>query len=135
MPRARPSGRCVLEGLKHDVEVAADSRPRSVIGAKRRLAARQRPLILFSCTYQHDRRSEWTLPSRRPDTTRTPARTAVQDGHPGLACWTARADTKADAHRGRPHGRTRSSDRLQPPGAIPNAGVIARGARHVQGGR
>jgi hypothetical protein len=33
----------------------------------------------------------------------TPARTAVQDGHPGLACWTARADTPADGHRGRPH--------------------------------
>jgi hypothetical protein len=44
---------------------------------------------------------------------RTPARTAVQDGHPGLVCWMARADTKADGHRDRPHGRTRSSGCLQ----------------------
>ena len=51
------------------------------------------------------------------------ARTAVQDGHPGLACWTARADTKADGHRDRPHGRTRSSGRLQSPSVRVGRGV------------
>ena len=133
----RPSRRCVLAGLKHDIEVAAD-KP-ATVGWSGPRAASPIASARSSCSpapTRHERRSGWTLPSRRPHThIGHPAQTAVQDGHPCLACWTARADTTADAHRSRPHGRTRSSGRLQPPGAIPDAGVIARGARHVRGGR
>ena len=106
MPPGRPSGRCVLEGLKHDVEVAADSRPRSVIGAKRRLADRQRPLILFSCTYQHDRRSEWTLPSRQPDTHSD----TRPDSRPGWTPWLGLLDGASGHQGGRPPRPTARPD-------------------------
>jgi hypothetical protein len=43
--------RRLLEGLKHAVEVAAHGGHVQVVGAKGRPAARQRPLILFSCTF------------------------------------------------------------------------------------
>ena len=45
-------GRCVLEDLEHDLEVAADSGHGQVVRARRRLADCQRPLILFSRTLQ-----------------------------------------------------------------------------------
>jgi hypothetical protein len=62
---------------------------------------------------RHDRRSGWMLPKRWPDTHSDTRPDSRPRWTPCLAGWTARADTKADGHRDRPHGRTRSSGRLQ----------------------
>jgi hypothetical protein len=56
---------------------------------------------------RHDRRSGWTLLNRRPDTHSDTRLDRRPRWTPCLACWTARADTKTDGRRGRPHGRTR----------------------------
>ena len=53
------------------------------------------------------------LPNRRLDTYSDTRPDSRPRWTPCLAGWTARADTKADGHRHRPHGRTRSSGRLQ----------------------
>ena len=46
------SGRLLLEDLQHAAEVVAVGGHGRVVGARRRLPDRKRPLILFSCTYQ-----------------------------------------------------------------------------------
>jgi hypothetical protein len=98
--------RRLLEGLEHAVEVAGDSRPRSGgrgQGPPRRSPASAHPVLLHlpgkaggrDARYRGPDIDSDTCPDRRPRWT------------PCLACWTARADTKTDGRRGRPHGRTR----------------------------
>jgi hypothetical protein len=50
--RGRPLRRCLLQGPQHAVEVPVMGHCVRGVGAKGRLADRQRPLILFSCTFQ-----------------------------------------------------------------------------------
>jgi hypothetical protein len=116
-------GRCVLEDLEHDLEVAADSGHGQVVRARRRLADCQRPLILFSRTLQPRLAAGTDAPEptaghppgqpSKMDTLawpagrrqRTPRRTATAaDRMAGQACpavserWLARPGDRLTAH-------------------------------------
>ena len=121
-----------MRAWKHDLEVAADSGHGRVVGAKRRLADRQRPLILFSRTFQAGLAVGWTLertvghplghpagPPSRVDTLawsvgrheRTPRRTATAAGRGRSQRYGGRA-TRNDQAITRPSERTAVSGRV-----------------------
>jgi hypothetical protein len=72
----------VRQRLQHVAEVAAVGGHGRVVGAKRRLADRQHPLILFSCPFQA--RPAVGMDAPQPTAGYPlghPGRTTVQDGH------------------------------------------------------
>ena len=75
------SGRLLLEGPKHGVEVVADRGHVQVVGAKGRLPDLKRPLILFSCTFQTRQAVGMDAPEPTARHHSDTARTAVQGGH------------------------------------------------------
>jgi hypothetical protein len=84
------SGRLLLDGSDHACELVAQGGHGRVVGAKGRLADRQRPLILFSCTFPARLAVGWTLPSGRPDS------------RPRWTPWLGRLDGASGHQGGRP---------------------------------
>jgi hypothetical protein len=74
-----------------------------VVGAKRRLPISSARSSGSPAPSRHDRRSGWMLLNRRSDTHSDTRPDRRPRWTPCLAGWTARADTKADGHRDRPH--------------------------------
>ena len=72
--------------------------PGRVVGAKRRLADRQRPLILFSCPFQTRQAVGWTLLNRRPDTHSD----TRPDSRPRWTPWLGLLDGTSGHQGGRP---------------------------------
>jgi hypothetical protein len=103
-PHGRPSGGASLRAwttTSRLPRIAGHGRGVGAQAPPRRSPAPAHPVFLHLPGTTGGRDGHSRTDGRTP--TRTPARTAVQDGHLGLACWTARADTKADGHRDRPH--------------------------------
>jgi hypothetical protein len=139
--RGRPSGGASVRAWSTTSRLPRIAGHGRMVGAKRRLAIASARSYCPPAPSRHDRRSGWTLLSRRPDTHSDTRPDSRPRWTPCLACWTARADTNASGHAvgrggdrpiGCPPGRRSGGcpGSVQPSrgASIPTASVAGRSA-------